>query len=162
MILYQDKEHLESVLEPVIAELAKRGGLCSLVSPMPVEDSKFLKGVMRRAGGPKGELGPMVSDARDLLLESPDPLQSFLDLWGQMKDEYQPRPHGWTNIGCFPHLFYNRPEILLGMERWLNLDSPPAEIICCYRNEGFCSLDPIVTLELLETHQRVQFRTVVF
>lgn len=127
----------------------------------PAQDRRYLARETRRAGI-RRKAGPYVNDARKLLVESRSPLDSFTKLWDRMEEEYEPKHRHWTNIGSFIHEFYPRFEVGLDLEQHLAVRKPQASILCCYRIEGFSSLNPKHIAEVCQLHDRVHFPNAVF
>ena len=65
----------------------------------------------------------------------------------------------WMWIGIWEHCFYEHFDPVLGAERIADANSV-APTICCFDNEGFCSLPIAQLLELFKLHNEVVFPVV--
>jgi hypothetical protein len=75
--------------------------------------------------------------------------------------EHRPEDSAPLVVGDWFHQVYNRFEVGLAVERHHTL-SKVRNMICCYRGEGFWSLDVIHLARVFDLHDRVIFGTTIF
>lgn len=152
LVVYVDRKGLEKQLQRYISAAVRERSYVSVLSGDPDKDRRMFS---RRHG-----LTFEVRDARGLTKEGvrlPSAFGAVLE--GERKKYKSSGSKSWTWIGIWEHCFYDHFDPVLGAERIADANSV-APMICCFDNEGFCSLPLAQLLELFKLHNEVVFPSV--
>jgi hypothetical protein len=136
-------------LQTYIARAVIGKNYVTILSGDPNEDKRMI---------PRGEnVSFEICDARSLADGTAHVSSSLRAILKQQKKNYKSSASkGWTLIGTWEHLLYEDFDSVLNWERVLNADGP-TETLCCFRNEGFCSLPLSQLVALFKLHNKAIF-----
>jgi hypothetical protein len=162
MILYDNKNERSDRLQPYLSQADKEGRLLSVVTADPTKEKRALS---LRDGRKK--VPYLVHDARPLVEKYRAATTRFASFLREgQKVSMSKKFAGWTWIGDWEHLLYDRFDYVLDVERYVESrrlePRMPSTWVCCFRNEGFCSLPLPQVMELFELHTAVAFKHVKF
>jgi hypothetical protein len=147
MVVYSNKNEFVASVRPFVSEATRGRRFLTIMSDEPSRDGQMLY------NGPRSALG--LQDAHGLLSGSSDKLSLLKALLTKQEKQYRSGNfEAWTWVANWEHLLYDRFESVLRIEHYF--DEPrPTTTVCCFKNEGFCSLPISQIRELVELHTQI-------
>jgi hypothetical protein len=158
-LVYSDWHDRNQLIDSCLNRAGIRWWVPTVLSVRPEIDRRFFEKMTKKAAARRHPPQPSVYDARRISSGSRDPTEEVLSIF---KDALKQSSGSSAPmlIGDWGHLRYDNFETILNLERRLEEES--LSPICCYRNEGFCSLDPKQIIGVLETHRKTFFGSTKF
>jgi hypothetical protein len=157
-LVYSDWNHRNKLIDSTLKGFKVRWSETTILSAQPELDARFFGRRARKEAARGHRAGPKTYDIMEFL-RRPDASDGIVSLAKATLKHAQgaSRP---VIIGDWTHLRYDDFGVVLETERKENEASLPA--ICCYRQEGFCSLDPKQIIGVLDNHHRTYFGSTIF
>ena len=163
MLLYSDEVNRDLILSPIIDPAIRENSMLSFIISGSSGRSKPLIDSVRKRYGSLKRKALIVDDAAALHTRGRTPEDSYFRLFEANRRKFESGRYGsWTHIGDWAHTFYNRIEDVMDIERSLARQEGELITFCCFREEGFASLNLAVITELMELHNQVIFPATTF
>lgn len=149
LIVYLNRMQLKKMLSIHFGEAVREDQYITIISGDPQRDMTILPKLLRTSVA--------ICDARSLTEKGVHISTSLATILKQQTQEYESSGStGWTWIATWEDLFYDDFNPIIDWERVIDTGGP-SKIICCFKNEGFCSLPVQQLLELLKLHTGIIF-----
>ena len=102
-----------------------------------------------------------MEDNGESVATNSDPVGKFFELENETMRNLKNKTGHCTQLGDWAHLMYKKVEPLVEIERGINDLDGLDSVICCYRIEGFSSINLRHVAQLVELHSRIVFRSFV-
>ncbi|MDE1852472.1 MAG: hypothetical protein KGI38_01860 [Thaumarchaeota archaeon] len=157
-LVSSDWEDRNRLIDSILARVKVRWDGATIMSAQPAEDAKFFNR-KARIQARRLRLPPSTYDVREILSRNPDPSDEILSTF---KAARRNSPPGFPPliIGDWAHLSYDDFDAVLNTER--KVEEASLTAICCYRQEGFYSLDPKQIIGVFETHRQTLLGSATF
>jgi hypothetical protein len=163
MLLYSDEANRDLILSPILDRVIRENSMLSFIISGSSGRSKPLIDSIRKRYASFKRKTLIVDDAAALHTRGRTPEDSYFRLFEANRRKFESGRYGsWTHMGDWAHTFYHRIENVMDIERSLARQKGERIIFCCFREEGFASLNLAVLVELLELHNQVIFPAKTF
>jgi hypothetical protein len=160
-LIYTDQRDRNKLISSCVNQANASWSPLLVLSAQPHSDTRCFRNKMKRSATLRGRPSPVVVDVSDMA-NSRNPLS---DVQSGLKEALGDFPEGSTPlvIADWTHQVYDRFSICLEDEEEMErmLEKMTLNLVCCYRAEGFWSLDTKGIARLFELHRRVLFGSTV-
>jgi hypothetical protein len=161
MVLYSEDADRDVTLTPIIDKAIKKNSMISFV--ISAKRSRPLMDSAQKRSRSLKSKALIVLDAAVLQARGRTMEDSFSGLIEANQKKFDlGRYGGWTQVADWAYKFYPQVETVLQVERSLARRGGNLCVYCCFRAEGFASLDPGVIVELMELHHQIIFPATTF
>jgi hypothetical protein len=161
MVLYSEEADRDVTLAPTIDGAIKKNSMISFI--ISEERSKPLVVSARKRSHSLKSKALIVRNAAALHARGRTIEDSFSRLFEINQKKFDSGGYrSWTQVADWAYKFYPQVEEVLRVERSLARRGGNLSVYCCFRKEGFASLDPGVIAELMELHHQVIFPATTF
>ena len=152
-LIYANQQDRNRLIESCLERTNTSWKSVKVLSAQPEADTRVFRGMIRRKGWARGRCLLSVVDIREPLSEGRNAVGNIIShtrgASASAREESPP-----LVIGDWTHLVYDTFQTALSIEE---AEEGMLNLICCYRGEGFWSLDCKQVTQILERHQRVMF-----
>jgi hypothetical protein len=157
MILFHGRKDLGELLAPYLSTGVGHG---DVICVLPVEAGKGPQRLTRQVERlAQGHPTLLIKNPNQFLVTDSDPVAGFFELLSEIRRQLKNNTGRWVQMGDWVHLLYENVEPLVKIEHGINDIKGLDSVLCCYRIEGFCTLDLKYVAQLAEAHNRIAFQT---
>jgi hypothetical protein len=157
-VIYPDRRYRNQAIESCVAQPRTGWGSLTILSAQPETDANFFRSREKRKTGRRALPHASVVDVTRALSKHADPTGSIMSLLKKARSGRQKGSHALI-IGDWAHQTYGDIHVALAVEE---SESREDNAICCYREEGFWSLECEQIARIFELHRRVMFGSSIF
>lgn len=150
LLVYSDWDDRNRLINSFLAGIRVRWSSPTVLSAQPEIDARFFGRKTKTAATHRYQSPPTICDAREFSSGGRNPSDEVVALW-KSAQKRAPSATPPIMVGDYAHLVYDRFEVILDIET--KVDAESFSPICCYREEGFWSLDPKQIIGIFETHE---------
>ncbi len=151
MLLYHGAKDRGEILAPYLSPDVRHGDVVVVLSAKEGEQSQSLAKQVKRLAKSRPRL---VENDWESVASSSDPVSRYFDLLSETKRHFKNKPGHFIEVTDYAHLLYENVEPLVKIESGVNDFEGLDSVLCCYRIEGFCSLDLKDMAQLVGLHSR--------
>jgi hypothetical protein len=156
-LIYADRRDRDRLIESCVEIADADWRPMTVLSAQPEDDSRSFGSMMRRhRGGGKESLS--VIDVRRVLAEKRNPARGIRSLLSDARRSGK-GARSPLIVGDWTHRVYDTFQTALQVEE---AEERTSNLVCCYRGEGFWSLNTGSIATIFELHRRVLFGSTVF
>ena len=130
----------------------------TILSVQPDADARAFRSIFQGKRQARGRAMLSVIDVRESLAKGNDADKNILSLLKRARQSGS-KASPPLIIGDWAYQVYDAFQTALGVEEALERKF---NLVCCYRGEGFCSLNPRQIARILELHHQVLFGSTLF
>lgn len=158
-LIYDDDKQRDRLIDSCADWSSKQWDSVVVFSSRPDTDSKFFRRMVKKVRPRRGLQSSSMIDLREVLENDESDAADILAILHESRVEPSQGGRRRLVVGNWLHECYRRFDVGLEVEEG---EEGSRDLICCYRSEGFWSLDVKHIARIFELHDRIMFGSAGF